>query len=86
MGVYHSVSRVIQRRFVFGDLERERFVEILREDEEFCGVRLRTYCVMSNHFHVLVEVPKRPSGARRMKDVTDALFTARDLRVGVFGE
>ncbi len=25
-----------------------------------CGVRVVTYCVMSNHFHVLVEVPQRP--------------------------
>ena len=36
-------------------------MEILREYEEFCGVRVLTYCVMSNHFHVLVEVPKRPA-------------------------
>ena len=24
-----------------------------------CGVRLVTYCVMDNHFHALVEVPRR---------------------------
>jgi hypothetical protein len=26
---------------------------------EFSGVRLVTYCIMGNHFHALVEVPKR---------------------------
>ena len=24
---------------------------------QFCGVQVLTYCVMSNHFHVLVRVP-----------------------------
>ena len=60
VGYYHCVSRVIQWQLPFGDFERERFLEILREYEEFCGVHVLTYCVMSNHFHVRVEVPKRP--------------------------
>ena len=60
VGFYHCISRIIQRQFFFGDVERERFVALLREYEAFCGVRVLTYCVLSNHFHVLVEVPKRP--------------------------
>jgi putative transposase len=36
------------------------FVRLLRLHEEFCEVRIVTYCIMSNHFHVLVEVPQRP--------------------------
>ena len=32
----------------------------MREYERFCGVRVMTYCIMSNHFHILVEVPERP--------------------------
>ena len=35
-------------------------MEILRAYEEFCGVQVLTFCVMSNHVHVLVHVPKRP--------------------------
>ena len=61
VGFYHCISRIIQRQFLFGDVERDRFVEILREYEEFCGVHVLTYCVMSNHFHILIEVPKRPA-------------------------
>ncbi len=57
---YHCISRVVERQFVFGDVEKEKFVELMREYEAFCGVRIITHCVMSNHFHVLVEVPKRP--------------------------
>ncbi len=51
---YHCVTRVVERRFALGDREKERFVEILRAYEEFCGVQVLTFCIMSNHIHVLV--------------------------------
>jgi len=60
-GYYHCVSRVVDRQWKFQEAEKDKFVTILREYEAFCGVRVLTYCVMSNHFHVLVEVPKRPA-------------------------
>ena len=44
---------------VFGDREREVFRRILRNQEAFAGVRVVTYCLMSNHFHLLLEVPDR---------------------------
>ena len=58
---YHCLSRVVNRDFVLGDVEREKFLELLRQYEAFCQVRVVTYCVMSNHFHVLLEVPQRPA-------------------------
>ena len=58
---YHCISRIVDRRFVLGEAEKEKFVKIMRGYEDFCGVRLLTFCVLSNHFHVLLEVPKRPS-------------------------
>jgi REP element-mobilizing transposase RayT len=57
---YHCISRVVDRQFIFSDVQKERFVGLMREYEEFCAVRVVTFSVMSNHFHVLVEVPKRP--------------------------
>ena len=57
---YHCISRVVNREFVFGDEEKEVFVRMMREYERFCGVRVVTFCVMSNHFHILLEVPQRP--------------------------
>ena len=61
LAYYHCISRVVDRQFVFGPPEKEQFVEFMRLYERFCGVRVVTYCVMSNHFHVLVEVPQRPA-------------------------
>ena len=57
---YHCVSRVVNREFVLGPEEKEEFVRLMRLYEEFGELRVVTYCIMSNHFHVLVEVPRRP--------------------------
>jgi len=59
---YHCVSRVVDRQRVFGDEEKEEFVRLMRLYAEFCDVRMITYCVLSNHFHVLVEVPCKEEG------------------------
>ena len=67
-GYYHCVSRVVDRRFVFGDVEREFFVKTLRKLEVFCGIKILTYCVMSNHYHVLLEVPDT---GQPVTDMTD---------------
>ena len=60
--VYHVVSRVVERRFAFGPKEKEKFRMFMRMAENFTGCRVLTYCVMSNHFHILLEVPPKPDG------------------------
>jgi REP element-mobilizing transposase RayT len=59
-GYYHCMSRVVDRRFVIQEPQKEHFVSLLRECEAFSGVKVLTYCVLSNHFHVLLEVPRPP--------------------------
>ena len=59
--IYHCVSRVVDRQFVLQDVEKEQFVRFMRMYEALFGLSVITYCVMGNHFHVLVEVPKRPA-------------------------
>ena len=60
--MYHCISRVVDRRFVFGDEERERFRMFMRMQENFSGCRVLSYCIMSNHFHLLLEVPPIAEG------------------------
>ena len=74
--IYHCVSRVVDRRFVFGDEEREVFRMFMRMMENFSGCRVLSYCVMSNHFHILLEVPPMPVGG-----ISDAELLRR---LGVF--
>jgi REP element-mobilizing transposase RayT len=59
--VYHCLSRVVDRRFILHDTEKDHFLALLRECEAFCRVRVLTFAILSNHFHILVEVPPRPS-------------------------
>jgi hypothetical protein len=58
---YHCISRVVDRNFVFGVRERDVFRKILRQVEAFSGVRVITWTILSNHFHVLLEVPPKPA-------------------------
>jgi len=70
--IYHCISRVVDRRFVFGDDEREQFRMFMRMQENFSGCRVLSYCVMSNHFHILLEVPPMAEGG-----LTDAELLRR---------
>ena len=54
---YHCISRVVDRRFVLGVVEKERFRTLMRMQEKFTGGRVVSYCLMDNHFHLLLEVP-----------------------------
>lgn len=58
---YHVVSRVVDRQMVFAARDKEVFRKILRNQEAFSGVKVVTYCLMSNHFHLLLEVPDKES-------------------------
>ena len=56
---YHCISRVVDRRKVFEARDKEIFRKIMRNLERFMGVRVVTYCLMGNHFHLLVEIPEQ---------------------------
>lgn len=72
-GFYHCISRVVDRRFILEEQEKEHFVGLMRECEAFCEVRVLTFCVMSNHFHVLVEVGRRPAKLPTVEEVVGKL-------------
>jgi len=52
---------VVDGRHAFGPQEKEQFRQFCTEYTAFCGVRLLTWCVLDNHFHLLVEVPAKPA-------------------------
>jgi putative transposase len=56
--VYHCMTRTVNGEFLFHDREKEMLRKMLWQVAEFSGVEILTYCVMSNHFHVLLRVPK----------------------------
>ena len=57
--VYHCMTRVVNGERLFKDREKEMLRKMIWQVADFCGVEVLTYCVMSNHFHVLLRVPDR---------------------------
>ena len=57
--VYHVMARGNERRPIFfDDHDRHRFLETLAETVEQFGVRVHAYCLMPNHYHLIVETPR----------------------------
>ncbi|NBB81574.1 MAG: transposase [Verrucomicrobia bacterium] len=51
------MTRTVNGERLFGDREKEILRKMLWQVAEFSGVEILTYCIMSNHFHVLLQVP-----------------------------
>jgi putative transposase len=69
VGLYHVLSRVVDRRMVFGEAEKAHFRKLLVAYAEFSGIDVVAWCIMGNHFHLLLRVPAK-SGTRHA-DVPD---------------
>lgn len=84
---YHCVSRVVDRRFALGDEEKQQFLHFMRLYEKFCQVRVISYCLMSNHFHLLVEVPAKPEVPMSEDDLIKHIASCHGkLRAGIVAE
>jgi len=56
---YHVTSRGNERKDVFkSQRDREKFLEYLASATERYGAVIHAYCLMSNHFHLLLETPE----------------------------
>ena len=92
-GFYHITNRGVNRADVFlDDRDRRAFLRALDRAHEVCEFNLIAYCLMTNHFHIIVQVdegdPIPPSlfqslGARfclyyhRRHDTAGAVFQGR---------
>ncbi len=61
--IYHCMARVVDKRFAFAAEDKEQFRIYMRMMENFSDCRVLAYCVMCNHFHLLLEVTPRPQVA-----------------------
>ena len=71
---YHLMSRTVNGEALFGDREREVLRKMIWQVADFSGVRVVTYAVMKNHFHLMVEVPP-------VTEVSDAELVRRYRRL-----
>ncbi|TVP80997.1 MAG: transposase [Puniceicoccaceae bacterium] len=57
VATYHCMTRTVNGEHLFNVRCREVLRKMIWQVADFSGVRVLTYCVMANHFHVLAEVP-----------------------------
>jgi REP element-mobilizing transposase RayT len=83
--VYHVTSRGNERREIFRDDEdRRRFLEGLGRTVGRWGWVVHAYCLMGNHYHLLIETPE-PNLSRGMRQLNGEYtqsFNRRHRRAG----
>ncbi len=58
-GVYHVIARGNAREQIYrADSDRELFLEILEHTTDRYGWLCHGYCLMNNHYHLIVETPR----------------------------
>jgi putative transposase len=69
-GYYHVINRMACSQYLMDEAAKQMFVRMLRKQAAFCGVEILNYCVMGNHFHLLVAVPEKV-------EISDAVLLQR---------
>jgi REP-associated tyrosine transposase len=79
-GTYHLTSRGNRRQSIFhDDDDRLQFLGLRDNVIRRCGWRLREWCLMTNHFHLLVytPAPNLSAGMHRLNSVYANYFNQR---------
>src|SRR2546426_9008620 len=78
--IYHVINRGDRREPIFKDDEgRQRFLSTLGEASQKTGWQGHSYCLMPNHFHLVVETPQ-PTLREQNKGDLEKLKIAVRLR------
>ena len=58
---YHLYNRIagLPGEFPFGGREKKKMLGLLKELSRFYVVEVVNFCIMSNHWHIVVAVPAR---------------------------
>lgn len=74
--VYHITSRGNARQEIFlDDKDRTAFLEVVADVVDRFGLICHAYCLMSNHYHLLIETPE-PNLSRGMQ-LLNGVYTQR---------
>ncbi|ADE57888.1 MULTISPECIES: transposase [Aminobacterium] len=83
--LYHVTSRGNARQNIFkDDLDRRQFLKIYARNYSRLGWRCYAYCLMSNHYHFVIEtpLPNLSAGMRDLNGNYTRFFNTRHERVG----
>ena len=55
---YHVINRGnYQEKIFINDRDKEKFLEYLEKATERFSIIIHSYCLMSNHYHLLIQTP-----------------------------
>jgi REP element-mobilizing transposase RayT len=57
--VYHLISRTVNGEWLLGPTGKEVLRRQMWQVADFAGLEILTYAILSNHFHILVRVPRK---------------------------
>ncbi len=83
--VYHVTARGNARQDIFiDDADRHQFLQVLGDVVQRFGWIVHAYCLMPNHYHLLLETPELnlSRGMRQLNGVYTQGFNRRHDRVG----
>jgi putative transposase len=79
-GIYHATARGIDRNAIYADdRDRRLFMRILERTISRFGWRCLSYCLMENHFHLLMRTPE-PNLSRGMAQLGSGYAQAYNRR------
>ncbi|MEZ5387540.1 MAG: transposase [Prosthecobacter sp.] len=78
---YHVMSRTCGGEIFFDDVEKEALRRVIWRMADFCGIKVVTYCLMGNHFHLLAEVPHRDTWLQRFEGPQGEAKLLEHLRI-----
>lgn len=84
-GIYHVMVRGNAGDNIFIDSQdKEKYIKILKEKKEDANFRLYAYCIMTNHFHIIIKEEDEPlSNIMKRINISYALyFNKKYDRVG----
>ena len=78
---YHVTARGNERKAIFrDDTDRGRFLETVREAVERFGLAVHAFCLMPNHYHLVLAVARGFSKPEQERNEEDA---AAHSQVGI---
>lgn len=83
--LYHLTARGNAREAIYrDDVDRKLFLALLGREIEQQGWQCYAYCLMDNHYHLLIETPELnlSRGMRRLNQVYTQAYNRRHGRVG----
>ena len=73
---YHIMNRGRRREPIFTEgKDYQVFIELLKETSETWNIRIAAYCLMPNHYHLLIQTPEG-NVSRGMRHI-DGVYTQR---------